>query len=74
MIIFNKLYKKNKQNFISFVNEKGWEVSIPIDFFHADRISLYLEQIAKISNPFTFQEQEEVIQEESDQEEEENNT
>ena len=66
MILFNKLYKKNKQNFISFVNDKGWEVSIPIDSFHADRISLYLEQIAKVSTPFTFQEQEEIIQEEEE--------
>lgn len=68
MIIFNKLYKKNKQNFISFVNDEGWEVSIPIDYFHADRISLYLEQIAKMSAPFNLQEQEEIIEEEDEEE------
>jgi hypothetical protein len=66
MIIFNKLYKKNKQHFISFMNDKGWEVSIPIDHFHADRISLYLEQIAKISHPFNLQEEEDVMQEEEE--------
>jgi hypothetical protein len=56
MIIYNKLYKKDRQDFISFVNDKGWEVSIPIDFFHANRIALYLEQIGGTSNPVNIQE------------------
>jgi hypothetical protein len=67
MIIFNRLYKKDRQDFISFVNDQGWEVSIPIDSFHSHRIALYLEQIAKISNPFDLQEQQQIIEEEENQ-------
>lgn len=60
MIVLNKLYTKDKQDFISFTNEKGWEVSIPIDRWHFDRIKLYLESITEnASIPFDFQEKEE---------------
>lgn len=56
MIKLNKLYTKDRQDFISFVNSKGVEVSIPIDRWHLDRIKLYLDSISEGSAPFEIQE------------------
>jgi len=64
MIILNKLYTKDRQDFISFVNDNGWEVSIPIDRWHSDRIKLYLKSITEnASVPFDVQEKEEELEE-----------
>jgi len=60
MIILNKFYTKDKQDFISFINDKGWEVSVPIDRWHFDRIKLYLASISEeFSVPFEVQEKQE---------------
>lgn len=56
MIFFKKLYTKNHQNFIVFSNEKDFEVQVPIDRWHFDRIRLYLESITDNLAPFDIQE------------------
>lgn len=59
MIILNKLFTKDKQDFISFINSKGVEVSIPIDRWHFDRIKLYLGSFSDFSVPFDIEEKDE---------------
>jgi len=56
MIFLKKLHTKNKQDFIVFSNDKGWEAAVPIDRWHFDRIKLYLESIVESSTPFEIQE------------------
>lgn len=59
MIRLHRLFTKDKQDFISFVNSKGVEVSIPIDRWHFDRIKLYLGSFSDFSIPFEFEEKNE---------------
>ncbi len=56
MIALKKMFIKDKQSFICFVNDKGFEISIPIDRWHFDRIQLYLGSFSETSVPFDIEE------------------
>lgn len=61
MIIFKGLIQKNKNHFISFQNDQGESIDVPIDQITATRIPKYL---AKISKPIVVKNIE--LEEESD--------
>lgn len=61
MIIFKGLVQKNKSFFISFQNDAGESIDVPIDRMTATRIPQYL---AKISKPVVVKDIE--LEEESD--------
>ena len=45
VIVYNGIKTKNNIPFISFKNDEGYIVEIPIDLITADRISKYLGKI-----------------------------
>jgi len=46
MILFNGIAKKGKVNYVSFKNDKGQSVDVPIDELSANRIASYLAKIS----------------------------
>lgn len=48
MIIFNGIKTRNKIPFLSFKNEEGESIDVPLDLITADRITKYLSKISKV--------------------------